>query len=88
MVKGVSKNVIEINNLNSEYFERAIVIIKDSCPINGDALDTEARLIIGNEPPMFMKKMKMTMRMKMIICAVTGALFAVVMCGILYVLCQ
>ncbi len=31
MIKGVTKNMIEINNMDSEYFEKAIIILKEDC---------------------------------------------------------
>jgi len=32
MIKGVSKNVIEVKNPNSRYFDRAILFLKDVQP--------------------------------------------------------
>lgn len=86
MIKGVTKNVIEINNMNSEYFERAIIILKEDCSAGENELRREARLVIG-DPPAFLKTLKTHNRIKMAICAVAGALAAALLQGALYLLC-
>lgn len=79
VIKGVTKNVIEIN-MNSEYFEKAIVILKEDCPIEDDDLKREARLAIG-DAPVFLKTLKTQIRIKMAVCAVSGALAATLIFG-------
>ena len=85
MIKGVTKNVIEINNMNSEYFEKAIIILKENCPVDENELRREAQLAIG-DPPEFLKSLKNHVRIKMAICGVMGALGAALLQGALYLL--
>lgn len=80
MLKGVTKNMIEINNMNSEYFEKAIIILKENCSLSEDEIRKEARITIGNSP-VFLKTIKTQIRIKMAICALSGALTAVMLCG-------
>lgn len=82
LIKGVTKNVIEINNINSEYFEKAIIILKDDCSPNDDEIRRETQITIG-KVPVFLKTIKTRLRIKMAVCAVAGALTAVLMCGTL-----
>lgn len=86
MIKGVTKNMIEINNMNSEYFEKAIIILKEDCSAGENELRREARLAIG-DPPAFLKSLRTHNRIKMAICAVAGALAATLLQGVLYLLC-
>lgn len=80
MLKGVTKNMIEINNMNSEYFEKAIIILKENCSLSEDEIRKEARITIGSSP-VFLKTIKTQIRIKMAICALSGALTAVMLCG-------
>lgn len=82
MIKGVTKNVIEINEMNSEYFEKAIIILRDGCVPDEDEIKREARLTMG-EPPFFLKEIKRRTQMKMAICTVLGALISALILGTL-----
>ncbi len=76
MIKGVTKNVIELNNMESEFFERAIIILKDSCTIKDEILRKEAKLMFENNVPNFIRLRKKTYHLKMFASAVTGAILA------------
>ncbi len=80
MIKGVTKNIIEINNMDSEYFEKAIIILKEECSPNDDDIRKETQITIG-KAPVFLKTIKTQIRIKMAICAIAGALSAVLLCG-------
>lgn len=81
MIKGVTRNVIEINNMDSRYFERAFVILKSDCEIpDEDTVRREASLSFYGEPPSFIKSTKITQRIKMALSAVAGALIGSAIC--------
>lgn len=52
MIKGVSKNIIEVNPREHDYFEKVIIILKES-PDNPDenVLRQNISLLIGEKPP-------------------------------------
>ena len=82
MIKGVTKNMIEINNMNSEYVEKAIIILQENCSLSEDEIRKETQITIGNTP-VFLKTIKTQIKIKMAICALSGALSAVLLCGTL-----
>jgi hypothetical protein len=84
LIKGVTKNVIEINNLNSRYFERAFVVLKPDCSLPDSELRKEAELSLGSEPPSFAEKNKFNIFVKMLFSGVIGAIISVILCIILY----
>lgn len=48
MLKGINHSVIEVNNTGSEYYERAILIIKpEYASVQRDILESEARKILS-----------------------------------------
>ncbi|MGN1457205.1 MAG: hypothetical protein ACI4XP_04525 [Acutalibacteraceae bacterium] len=48
MIKGINHSIIEVNNTGSEYYERAILIIKpEYASVQHDILEQEARKILG-----------------------------------------
>ncbi len=76
MLKGVTRNVIEINNMENEFFERAIIILKDSCTIKDEILRNEAKLLFKNFAPDFIRVRKKTCQWKMFFCAAAGAVLS------------
>ena len=85
MIKGITKNVIEINKLESEYFERVIVILKDCCSeIKEDEVNKQIRLTLSGGPPSFLDKRKRLFALKMIISAASGALVSAAICLLFY----
>ena len=45
MVRGINKRIIEINDTQNPYFERAVLYLKDS---SKKALETQAQSFLGN----------------------------------------
>ncbi len=84
MLKGVTKNVIEINNMENEFFDRAIIILKDSCTIKDEILRDEADLMFKNCAPDFVKVRKRAYRLKMFFCAAAGAGISAAICVFFY----
>jgi len=84
MLKGVTKNVIEINNMENEFFERAIIILKDSCTIKDQILRDEAKLMFEKCAPDFIRVRKKAYRLKMFFCAATGAVLSAAVSAFLY----
>ena len=72
MIKGVTKNMIE----------KAIIILKENCSLSEDEIRKETQITIGNTP-VFLKTIKTQIKIKMAICALSGALSAVLLCGTL-----
>lgn len=46
MIRGVNKYIIEVNNIKSDYFEKAIFFVKNDTTANDKRLDTEANALI------------------------------------------
>ncbi len=84
MLKGVTKNVIEINNMENEFFERAIIILKDSCSIKDEILRSEAKLMFNNCAPDFIRVRKKNYRLKMFFCAAAGAAASAAVSALLF----
>ena len=57
MIKGVTKNIIEINPRNHDYFEKLIVILKNT-PVTPteEEISENAFLIVGQKPPACINK--------------------------------
>jgi hypothetical protein len=52
MIKGVNKRVIELNDINSDFFDKALLYIKPDRAITPEAeLDLEARAFIRTVAP-------------------------------------
>jgi hypothetical protein len=52
MIKGVNKRVIELNDINSDFFDKALLYIKPDRSITPEAeLDIEARAFIRTVAP-------------------------------------
>lgn len=81
MIKGVTRNVIEINNMDSRYFERAIVILRPDCTLPDDeTLRREAALNLNDAPPSYINSAKITQRIKIAAGAAAGALISAAVC--------
>ena len=46
MIRGVNKYIIEVNNIKSDYFEKAILFVKNDTTADDKRLDTEANALI------------------------------------------
>ena len=59
MIKGVTKNIIEIRPGNHDYYEKIILILKEipECP-SKDELEQCAALIFDDIPPSMIKNRK------------------------------
>lgn len=84
MLKGVTKNVIEINNMENEFFDRAIIILKDSCTVKDEILRSEADLMFKSCAPDFIRVRKKNYRFKMFFCAAAGAVLSAAVSALLY----
>lgn len=85
MIKGINRNVIEINNLKSEYFERAIVVLKDSCTgIDENEIQREASLTLDHTCPEYLKRRALKIRLQMLASGVLGAFISAVFITALY----
>ena len=57
MIKGVTKNIIEVAPRDHEYFEKAIIILKSSPDLpDTETLQNYASLFLGEEPSFLNKK--------------------------------
>lgn len=74
MIKGVTKNIIEINARNSEYFEKAIIILRDGCALPPEQLESQAKIMLGGKAPQCISRSKAQYRLRMLACAAAGAL--------------
>ena len=48
MLRGVNKQIIEINDIGSEYFEKALLFVKADSKITNSKLEKEAQRIMSN----------------------------------------
>ena len=57
MVKGVNRQIIEITDFNSNFYERALLIVKPECSyLEEDILKKEAKYLLNNfDAPYFSK---------------------------------
>ncbi len=79
MIKGVTKNIIEINPRNHDYFEKLIIILKNAPEIpDEEDLLKNAFLMIGQTPPSIINKH--TDIIKMSLCILSGALISLLCC--------
>ena len=57
MIKGITKNIIEINPRNHDYFEKLIVILKNTPDIpTEEEISENAFLLAGQKPPAFINR--------------------------------
>ncbi len=81
VIRGVTRNIIEINNMDSKYFERAIVVLRSDCPIpDEETLRREMALSLNGQPPSFINAAKITQRIKIVAGAAAGALISAAVC--------
>ncbi len=80
MIKGVNKNIIEINPRNHDYFEKLIIILKNTPELpDEEYLQKNAFLMIGQTPPSIINKHSDTF--KMILYILIGAVIALLCCS-------
>ncbi len=48
MLRGVNKQIIEINDIGSEYFEKALLFVKADSKMTNSKLEKEAQRIMSN----------------------------------------
>ncbi len=46
MLRGVNKRIIEVNDTDSDYFEKALFFVKDDTEFDNKVLENEAKRII------------------------------------------
>ena len=46
MLRGVNKRIIEVNDTDSDYFEKALFFVKENVEFNTETLEKEAKRII------------------------------------------
>lgn len=77
MMKGLNRNVIELNRLDSKYFERAVLILRNDCAADEEELINETRKTILNcEPPSFVAASKARFVVSNLISGTVGAFVA------------
>lgn len=85
MIKGVTRSIIEINNMDSKYFERAIVVLRNDCPLPDDnTIKKELALKLNGKQPSFINAAKITQRIKIAAAAAAGALISASVCLAVY----
>ncbi|MGN1423416.1 MAG: hypothetical protein ACI4XA_08570 [Oscillospiraceae bacterium] len=85
MIKGVTRNIIEINNMDSKYFERAIVVLRNDCALpDEDTVKRELSLNLNGQQPSFINAAKITQRIKIAAAAAAGALISASVCLAVY----
>jgi len=79
MLKGVNKNIIEINDRYNENFEKIIIILKDRPAIpDDDELIKNALLMVGKVPVKFNYTNKI---LTMTMCGLAGAILSLCCCA-------
>ena len=59
VIKGVNRQIIEITDVSSEYYERALLIVKPEFSyLNKSELEKEAKKVLGNVGLRYNKKRK------------------------------
>lgn len=60
MIKGVNRQIIEITDVSSDYYERALLIVKpEFSELNKKELEKEAKKVLGNVGVRYNKNHKM-----------------------------
>lgn len=80
MMKGLNRNVIELNCPDSRYFERAVLILRNDCADINDSefIEESERTILRNSPPSFISASKAHFILANLISGTAGALIAAV----------
>ena len=79
VIRGVTKSILEINASKSDYFEKAILILRDGCDdISERELRIRAELMIGGEPPKFLTYKRIYSFLSLAAAAVMGAVVTAV----------
>lgn len=78
MMKGLNRNVIELNRLDSKYFERAVLILRNDCAAaDEEELVAETRkTILKCEPPSYVTASKARFVVSNLISGTVGAFVA------------
>lgn len=74
MIKGVTKSIIEVNPRSSEYFEKAIIILRDGCTLSPEQLEVQVAVMLGNAAPDCIKRGKRRQKLYLLASAAAGAL--------------
>ncbi|MGN0651296.1 MAG: hypothetical protein ACI4KM_12750 [Oscillospiraceae bacterium] len=85
MIKGVTKSIIEVNPRSSEYFEKAIIILRDNCSLSPEQLEAQAAVMLGKTAPECVKRSRKHNRLCMLASAAAGALFSALILLIAFV---
>ena len=85
MVKAVNKLVLEINNTENEYFEKAIIILRESCSLSPEQLEAQAAIMLGKTAPECIKRSKKHNTLCMLASAAAGALLSAAVMLIIFV---
>ena len=81
MIKGVTKNIIEINPRNHDYFEKLIIILKNEPDtLNIEEIHKCAFLMAGQKPPSCIHDSGEII--KMILCILIGVVSTLICCGV------
>lgn len=81
MIRGINKKVIEIQNCNSAYFERAFLVVKsDKSNVGDELLNFNAELFVRN----LSKNEKSKKRKKKIIVPILSFLLGISVCAVFY----
>lgn len=85
MIKGVNRRMIELKDLHSNYFDRAFVILKESCcEPDEETLEREAKLTITNTPPDFIKNRRQKFSLQLWCAAAAGAFISSLFITLIY----
>ena len=85
MIKGVTKSIIEVNPRSSEYFEKAIIILREGCSLSPEQLEAQAAIMLGKAAPECIKRSKRHNKLCLLASAAAGALFTAVAMLIVFV---
>lgn len=78
MIKGVSKNIIELNPRGHDYFEKVIIILKEAPePPDSEELHKYAALLFEEDAPSVVKKRSFP---KLLISGLIGTVTGFFMC--------
>ncbi|MEE1186500.1 MAG: hypothetical protein UHN02_03875 [Acutalibacteraceae bacterium] len=84
MLKGVNRKIIEINNTNSKYFEKAILFVSDDFTGESDEnLQKQAQIAVDFFAGKFFYKKKKSAKFKIVLVSVFSAIIA----GVVTLIC-
>ena len=85
MIKGVNRQIIEITDISSQYYERALLIVKPEFSyVNKTKLEKEARDFLGNVGiKCGNKKKKINKVVKLVVAMAFAAIIMVVLISVM-----